>query len=164
MITRNLKYITQSRSFLSRSFNTNLSNELKALQELCKKFANEELKPVAAQLDRDGKFPRKQIHWLGELGMMGIGASAAYGGANMNTLALSVAVEELSRGCGSTGSIVSIHNCLYANLLDRVGTHEQKVKYLKPFTDGNKIGAFALSESGLTTSNSWNELLTFDSI
>lgn len=149
MITRNLRFITGSTRLISRSFNTDLSDELKSMRDLCKKFATDELKPVAGVLDKEGKFPKKQIQWLGELGMMGIGVSSEYGGANLNTLALSVAVEELSRGCGSTGSIVSIHNCLYASLLERVGTHEQKMKYLKPFTNGNKIGAFALSESGL---------------
>ena len=132
----------------SRSFASNLSNELKSLQELCRKFANEELKPVAAELDRECKFPRKQVQKLGDLGLMGIGVASEFGGANLNTLALSIAVEELSRGCASTGAIVSIHNCLYANLLNRLGSYEQKKKFLTPFTDGRKIGAFALSEAG----------------
>lgn len=148
MIIKSVKLVTVSSSFVSRTFSTQLSHELQSLQEICKKFSKEELKPVADQLDRDGKFPKKQIHKLGKLGVLGIGVASDYGGANMNTLALSIAVEELSQGCGSTGAIVSIHNCLYANLLNRVGTHEQKLKYLKPFVDGNKIGAFALSESG----------------
>lgn len=149
MITRNVKFITQSSSFLSRAFSTNLPDELRSLQELCRKFSDDELKPVADVLDREGRFPRKQIQKLGELGLMGITASSEYGGSNMSSLALSVVVEELSRGCGATGAIVSIHNCLYADLLSRLGTDEQKSKFLKPFVDGNKIGAFALSESGL---------------
>jgi len=132
---------------LSRPFSTNLPDELKSLQELCRKFSDEELKPVADVLDREAKFPKKQIQKLGELGLMGITASSDYGGSNMSSLALSIVVEELSRGCGATGAIVSIHNCLYADLLSRLGTDEQKSKFLKPFVDGNKIGAFALSES-----------------
>lgn len=146
---KTVKLLTQSTACTSRSFTTKLSDELKSLQELCRKFANEELKPVADHLDKECKFPKKQIQKLGELGLMGIGVSSEFGGANLNTLALSVAVEELSQGCASTGAIVSIHNCLYANLLNRLGTHEQKAKFLKPFTDGKKIGAFALSEAGL---------------
>jgi len=132
---------------LSRPFSTNLPDELKSLQELCRKFSDEELKPVADVLDREAKFPKKQIQKLGELGLMGITASSDYGGSNMSSLALSIVVEELSRGCGATGAIVSIHNCLYADLLSRLGTDEQKTTFLKPFVDGNKIGAFALSES-----------------
>lgn len=144
-----VKILTQSTAWASRSFTTKLSDELISLQEVCKKFANEELKPVADQLDKECKFPKMQVQKLGELGLMGIGANSEFGGANLNTLALSIAVEELSQGCGSTGAIVSIHNCLYANLLNRVGTYEQKIKFLKPYTDGKKIGAFALSEAGL---------------
>lgn len=149
MVTRHFKFITQSSSFLCRAFSTTLPDELKSLQELCKKFSEEELKPVADVIDREAKFPKKQIQKLGELGLMGINVSSDYGGSNLSALAMSIAVEELSRGCGSTGAIVSIHNCLYANLLSRLGTDEQKTKFLKPFVDGNKIGAFALSESGL---------------
>jgi butyryl-CoA dehydrogenase len=148
MLAKNVRFVKLCSNCSSRTFTTKLPNELKSLQELCKKFSNEELKPVADQLDKAAKFPKKQIQKLGKLGLMGICVSSDYGGSNMNTLALSVAVEELSQGCASTGSIVSIHNCLYANLLNRLGSNEQKKKYLRPFTDGNKIGAFALSESG----------------
>lgn len=79
---------------------------------------------------------------------MGITASADYGGSNMGALALSIIVEELSTSCASTGGIVSIHNCLYVNLLDRMGTDCLKSKYLANFSTGQKIGGFALSESG----------------
>src|SRR5690349_8906432 len=117
MIKRNIRVVAQSSSVLSRAFSTKLPDELKALQELCKKFSNEELKPVADRIDKESRYPKKQIKKLGELGLMGIGVASEYGGSNLNTLALSIVVEELSRGCGSTGAIVSIHNCLYGNLL-----------------------------------------------
>lgn len=146
MLKRN---VSQTLCVVSRAFSTKLPDELKVLQELCKKFSREELKPVAGQLDKDCKYPRKQIKMLGELGLMGIGVAPKHGGYNLSTLALSIVVEELSRGCGSTGAIVSIHNCLYANLLNRLGSDEQNSKFLKPYIDGNKIGAFALSESGV---------------
>lgn len=151
MITRNVKFVARSASLATRAFSTNLPDELKSLQELCRKFSNEELKPVADVVDKESRFPKQQIQQLGELGLMGIGVSSDFGGSNLKTLALSIVVEELSQGCGSTGAIVSIHNCLYANLLNRLGSHEQKQKFLKPFVDGNKIGAFALSESGLNS-------------
>lgn len=149
MMKKNLQIVVKSSNVLSRAFSTKLPEEIRALQELCKKFSNDELKPVADRFDKDCQYPRQQIKKLGELGLMGIGTDSEFGGANLNTLALSVAVEEISQGCGSTGAIVSIHNCLYANLLNRLGTAEQKAKFLKPYVDGNRIGAFALSEAGL---------------
>lgn len=77
---------------------------------------------------------------------MGICADPKYSGSGLNMLTLSVAVEELARGCASTGSIVSIHNCLYVNLLNKKGTEQQKCEFLTPFTRGT-VGAFALSEA-----------------
>lgn len=142
------RLIKQTSALLTRGFSTKLPEELRSLQEMCRKFSEEELKPVAGQIDRECKYPRRQIEKLGELGLMGVCAAQRFGGSGMSTLALSLVVEELSRGCGSTGAIVSIHNCLYVNLLDRIGTDEQKERFLKPFVDGNKVGAFALSESG----------------
>lgn len=134
---------------ITRYFTTNLPNDVKIIQELCRKFTIEELKPnVVSKNDQESRFPAEQIQKLGEMGFMGIGVSSDYGGSNLNTLALSVIVEELSRGCSSVGAIVSIHNCLYANLINRVGSQEQKEKWLREYTNGKKIGAFALSEMG----------------
>ncbi|KAL1497402.1 hypothetical protein ABEB36_008379 [Hypothenemus hampei] len=123
-----------------------LSEQHLEIQKTCRNFAETELKPIAAQLDRDCKFPIKQIEKLGELGILGITAAPKYGGCGEGALALSIAVEEISRGCGGTGAIISIHNALYASLVDTFGTDEQKEKFLAPFTCGN-IGCFALSES-----------------
>lgn len=79
---------------------------------------------------------------------MSINVSPKYGGSGLDTLSTSIIVEELSNGCASTGIIVAIHNCLYANLLNSRGTEKQKDEFLRPFTNGD-IGAFALSEHGL---------------
>lgn len=78
---------------------------------------------------------------------MGITANPKYGGSGENMLGLAVAVEEISKGCGGTGAIVSIHNALYVNLLDQFGTEMQKETFLANFTQGN-VGCFALSEPG----------------
>ncbi|CAG9797662.1 unnamed protein product [Chironomus riparius] len=132
---------------ITRYFTTNLPNDVKIIQDLVRKFTNEELRPeVVAKNDRESRFPTEQIEKLGDMGFMGVSAAAEFGGSNMNILSLSVIVEELSRGCASVGAIVSIHNCLYANLLSRIGTQEQKEKWLREYTTGKKIGAFALSE------------------
>uniref|UniRef100_V5G3M1 Short-chain specific acyl-CoA dehydrogenase, mitochondrial n=2 Tax=Anoplophora glabripennis TaxID=217634 RepID=V5G3M1_ANOGL len=82
---------------------------------------------------------------MGELGLLAINVSEKYGGSEQDSLALAVAVEEIARACGGTGTIMSVHNCLYVNLLDRCGTEEQKETFLKPFTSGT-LGCFALSE------------------
>lgn len=84
---------------------------------------------------------------MGELGLLAINVSEKWGGSNQDSLALAVAVEEIARGCGGTGTIVSVHNCLYVNLLNRCGTDQQKEQFLKPFTKGT-LGCFALSEPG----------------
>nr|CAI5824235.1 unnamed protein product [Callosobruchus analis] len=115
------------------------------LQQMCKDFAETELKPVAAQLDREHRFPAEQIKKMGELGLLSITVSEEYGGAGQDMLALAVAVEELAKACGGTGTIVSVHNCLYVGLLDRCGNPAQKEKFLRPFTSGT-LGCFALSE------------------
>ncbi|KAG5891722.1 hypothetical protein JTB14_000325 [Gonioctena quinquepunctata] len=115
------------------------------LQKTCRDFAEVELKPIASQLDKDHKFPSEQIKKMGELGLLAINVSEKYGGVGQDTLALAVAVEEIAKGCGGTGTIVSVHNCLYVNLLDRCGTESQKETFLRPFTSGT-LGCFALSE------------------
>ncbi|XP_044253378.1 short-chain specific acyl-CoA dehydrogenase, mitochondrial-like [Tribolium madens] len=131
----------------SRNFSLHkLSEDHLMIQKTCREFAERELKPIAAQLDREHKFPEKQIKQLGQLGLLAISVSKEYGGSGQDNLALAVAVEEIARGCGGTGAIVSIHNCLYSNLLNRLGTEQQKEKFLCPFIRDSELGCFALSE------------------
>lgn len=81
------------------------------------------------------------------MGLMAISIDSKWGGSGLDMLSTAIAVEEISRGCAGTGIIVSIHNCLYAHLIEKKGTPAQKEEFLKPFTNG-EIGAFALSEHG----------------
>ncbi|XP_030764472.1 short-chain specific acyl-CoA dehydrogenase, mitochondrial-like isoform X1 [Sitophilus oryzae] len=130
----------------TRSFSLHqLSEQHLLLQKTCKDFATRELKPIASQLDKENKYPTEQINKLGKLGLLGITADPKYGGSGESMLGLAVAVEEISKGCGGTGAIISIHNALYVNLLNRLGTEEQKECFLRPFTQ-ESIGCFALSE------------------
>ncbi|KAL3272670.1 hypothetical protein HHI36_014134 [Cryptolaemus montrouzieri] len=122
-----------------------LPEEHLMLQKTCRDFAEAELKPYAAQLDKEHKFPKDQIKKMGELGLLSINVSDKWGGSGQDTLAMAVAIEEIARGCGGTGTIASVHNCLYVNLIDRCGTDLQKEKFLRPFTKGT-LGCFALSE------------------
>ncbi|KAF2882731.1 hypothetical protein ILUMI_23464 [Ignelater luminosus] len=129
----------------SRSFTINLSEEHLILQKTCRSFAETELKPVASQFDKEQKFPVEQIKKMGELGLLSVNVPERWGGSGQDRLALAVGVEEIARGCGGTGAIMSIHNTLYVNLVERCGTDKQKEQFLKPFTCGI-LGSFALSE------------------
>ncbi|XP_053674828.1 short-chain specific acyl-CoA dehydrogenase, mitochondrial-like [Anopheles nili] len=145
---RKLSTASGTRLVLSRQFSVcELSREHKEIQQLCRRFSDHELKPAASAIDRNGTFPAEHIAKLAKLGLMRVTVSPNYGGSGMDMLSLSIIVEELSRGCGSTGSIVSIHNCLYANLLNRLGTDEQRERFFNKY-DSKTIGAFALSEAG----------------
>lgn len=134
----------------SRSFTSQLNEQQLAVQKLTRSFANEHLKPKAAKMDLDALFPFEQIKAITEMGLMGACVSQEQGGLGLDYLSLAIAIEELSRGCASTGMIVSIHNFLYVNLINEKGTQEQKDIFLKGFTNGH-IGCFALSEPGSGT-------------
>ncbi|XP_072931693.1 short-chain specific acyl-CoA dehydrogenase, mitochondrial-like isoform X1 [Epargyreus clarus] len=131
----------------SRTFTSQLSEQQLAMQELARNFTNEHLKPNASKLDLQARFPFEQVKRLTDLGFMGASVDQAYGGLGLDYLSLAVIVEELSQGCASTGMLLSIHNFLYANLVNEKGTEDQKERFLRDFTKGS-IGCFALSEPG----------------
>lgn len=85
---------------------------------------------------------------MGELGLMSIAVPENVGGTGLDYLAYVIAMEEISRACASTGVIMSVHNSLYLGPIEKFGSKDQKEKYITPFTNGNKIGCFALSEPG----------------
>jgi len=120
------------------------------IYEMCRKFADEELAPNAGSWDKKHQYPADAMSHLSELGLMGVNVSTDHGGSEMDALAYAIAMEEISRGCASTGVIMSAHNSLYLYPIDAFGTEEQKQKYIAPFaTPGdNKIGCFGLSEPG----------------
>jgi butyryl-CoA dehydrogenase len=91
-------------------------------------------------------FSDEQIRKMGELGLMGISAPEEYGGSGLDTLAYAIAMEEISRGCGSVGNIMTAHNSLYISPIQNFGNEKQKDEYLAPYLDGSKIGCFCLSE------------------
>ncbi|XP_016409946.1 short-chain specific acyl-CoA dehydrogenase, mitochondrial-like [Sinocyclocheilus rhinocerous] len=118
------------------------------MRQTCRDYAQKELAPIAAQLDKDHKFPAKQVKELGAMGVMAVEVPESLGGAGMDYLAYCLAVEELSRGCASTGVIVSVNNSLYLGPILKFGTEEQKKQWITPFTTGERVGCFALSEPG----------------
>jgi Acyl-CoA dehydrogenases len=125
---------------------TELTEEQRMIQDVARDFAENEIKPVAGELDKQGKFPTKLVKKLGELGFMGIFVPEEYGGSGMDTFSYVLALEEICKACASTGIIMSAHSSLACEPILRFGTEEQKKKYLIPLARGEKIGCFSLSE------------------
>jgi len=118
------------------------------LQKTCRDFADNELKPIAAKIDKEHLFPKDQVKKMGELGLMAISVPEKYGGTGLDYLAYAIAMEEISRGCASAGVIMSVNNSLYLGPVLGFGSEKQKEEFIPPFTDGSKVGCFALSEPG----------------
>ncbi|XP_059147778.1 short-chain specific acyl-CoA dehydrogenase, mitochondrial-like [Physella acuta] len=118
------------------------------LKKTCRDFAENELMPIAGQLDKEHKFPTEQIKKLGQLGLLCVDVPESEGGTGLDYLAYAIAIEEISRGCASTGVVLSVNNSLYLGPILKYATPKQKESFLKPFLNGDKIGCFALSEPG----------------
>ncbi|KAL3858524.1 hypothetical protein ACJMK2_013109 [Sinanodonta woodiana] len=118
------------------------------LKKTCRDFANNELVPIAGKLDKEHIYPREQVQKLGQLGLLCVDVPEKEGGTGLDYLAYAIAIEEISRGCASTGVILSVNNSLYLGPVQKYATQQQKEKFLKPFLHGDKVGCFALSEPG----------------
>jgi len=127
---------------------TELSEELDALREAVRRFAETEIAPHAARIDRDNRFPRELWPMMGELGLLGITVPAEYGGAGMGYLAHLVAMEEISRASGSVGLSYGAHSNLCVQNLYLNGNPAQRAKYLPKLCSGEWVGALAMSEPG----------------
>ncbi|OPL33262.1 short-chain mitochondrial acyl-specific, partial [Mytilus galloprovincialis] len=125
-----------------------LSETHQMLQKTCRDFADNELVPIAGKLDKDHQFPLEQIKKLGELGIMCVDIPESEGGTGLDYLAYAIALEEISRGCASTGCIVSVNNSLYLGPIKKNANQMQKELFQTPFLHGDKVGCFALSEPG----------------
>ncbi|RYG67816.1 hypothetical protein EON64_06595 [archaeon] len=110
-----------------------LKEEHIAVAQTCRNFAETELKPIAAKVDKEHWFPAEQVKKLGELGMMGVTVSPDWNGSGMDYVSYAIAMEEISRGCASTGVIMSANNSLYCAPVEKFATNEQKERFLKPW-------------------------------
>ncbi len=128
--------------------NFELTEEQRMIQEMCQRFAEKEIKPVAAKLDETHEHPADLCQKMGELGLMGIAIPEDYGGAGMDYVSYILAMIEISKGCASTGVIMSVNNSLYCFPVNTYGTHEQKLKDLTPVASGKAIGCYGLTEAG----------------
>lgn len=128
-----------------------LSKEHEMARTLFRDFAQNEVKPLAQEVDETEQFPTETVEKMQKLGFMGIPMPKEYGGQGCDTLTYAMCIEELSKVCGTTGVIVSAHTSLGADPIKKFGTPEQKEKFLRPLVSGEKIGAFGLTEPGAGT-------------
>jgi isovaleryl-CoA dehydrogenase len=125
-----------------------LGEDVNALREMVHRWAQERVKPMAAQIDRDNTFPSELWPELGELGLLGITVPGEYGGAGMGYLAHVIAVEEIARASASVSLSYGAHSNLCVNQIKLNGSPEQKAKYLPALVSGAHVGALAMSEAG----------------
>lgn len=123
-----------------------LSEEHKMLRDMVKKFTDKELRPIAGKIDKECHIPREVVDKAAALGLLGIPFPEKYGGSGFGELGYCIAIEEVSRGCGSFPVFLGAHTSIGATAIYLDGTEEQKQKYLVPLASGKKIGAFALTE------------------
>jgi isovaleryl-CoA dehydrogenase len=125
-----------------------LGDEIDALRDTTRAFADERIAPIAAEIDRTDEFPRHLWPEMGALGLHGITVPEEYGGADMGYLAHTVAMEEVSRASASVGLSYGAHSNLCVNQIRINGTEEQKRRYLPKLVSGEHLGALAMSEPG----------------
>jgi isovaleryl-CoA dehydrogenase len=128
--------------------NFQLGEDIDALRDAVHEFAQKEIAPRAAELDKNDKFPMDLWRKMGDLGVLGITVGEEYGGANMGYLAHMIAMEEISRASASVALSYGAHSNLCVNQIRRNGTPEQRQKYLPKLITGEHVGALAMSEAG----------------
>jgi len=128
-----------------------LSKQQQMAQKMYREFAENEVKPLAKKVDAEEYFPAETVKKMAKLGMMGIYFPTEVGGAGGDVLSYVMAVEEMSKVCGTTGVILSAHTSLCAAPIYENGTPEQKAKYLPKLCSGEWLGAFGLTEPGAGT-------------
>src|SRR3954467_14326999 len=128
--------------------NFQLGEDIDALRDAVQAFAQSEIAPRAAEIDRSDQFPMDLWRKMGELGVLGITVPEEYGGAGMGYLAHMIAMEEISRASASVGLSYGAHSNLCVNQIRRNGTEAQKKKYLPKLVSGEHVGALAMSEPG----------------
>ncbi|MBR0254945.1 MAG: acyl-CoA dehydrogenase [Bacteroidales bacterium] len=131
------------------NFNLNKTQEL--FRQMIREFAEKEVKPLAAEIDEQERFPQETVDKMAKLGLFGIPVPKQYGGAGGDNIMYSIAVEELSRCCATTGVVVSAHTSLCMSPILQFGTEEQKMKYVPKLASGEWIGAFGLTEPNAGT-------------
>ena len=123
-----------------------LSEDQNMVLDMARRFAEERLKPFAAEWDKTKHFPREQLREMGELGLMGMLVPPQYNGAGTDYVSYALAIEEIAAGDGAVSTIMSVHNSVGCMPILKFGTEEQKERFLKPLASGEWLGAFCLTE------------------
>ena len=131
--------------------NFQLTKEQEFVRKMVREFAETEVEPLAADIDKEHRFPVETVEKMAKYGMLGIPFPTEYGGAGGDHISYAITVEELARVCGSTAVICSAHTSLCCWPIFNYGTEEQKKKYLPDLLSGKKLGAFGLTEPGAGT-------------
>jgi butyryl-CoA dehydrogenase len=126
--------------------NFDLTDVQREIQKTCKDFALKELIPNARKWDEAHAWPEAAVKKLGELGLLGVAVPEKDGGSGLDNVCYALAIEEISRGCASTGVIMSVNNSLYCDPVMKFATEEQKREFLHPYARGEKLGCFGLTE------------------
>jgi len=128
--------------------NFGLTEEQQMVKDQVTRFAETEIKPIAAELDRTHRHPQEIARKLGEMGIMGVTVPVEYGGAGMDNVTYVLCMIAVSKACASCGVIVSVNNSLYGFPVKTYGTDAQKKKFLAPVASGKVEGCYALTEAG----------------
>ena len=124
-----------------------LTEDQMLIQSMIREFAESEIRPFAAEIDKSSRFPVETVKKMADLGLLGMTIPAAFGGSAGDTVSYAIAVEEISRVCASHGAIFTAHISLAMGAILRYGTKAQKEKYLFDLAAGSKLGAFCLTDS-----------------
>ena len=116
------------------------------IRDMARQFAQERLKPFAADWDREHRFPAEAIREMADLGFLGMLVPEEWGGAQTGHLAYAMALEEIAAGDGACSTIMSVHNSVGCMPIHKFGSAEQKERFLRPLAQGSMLGAFALTE------------------
>ncbi|MCH9744958.1 MAG: acyl-CoA dehydrogenase family protein, partial [Gammaproteobacteria bacterium] len=133
---------------MMQPINFQLDDTAIMLRDSIKQFAQQEIAPLAEEIDQTNQFPRQLWPKLGDMGLLGITVDEAHGGANMGYVEHVIAMEEISRASGAIGLSYGAHSNLCVNQIHRFGNDEQKQKYLPQLITGEHVGALAISEAG----------------
>jgi len=138
----------EEKAMYAGGLNFALGEEIEALRDSVRRFAGQRIAPLADEFDRNNGFPKALWREMGDIGLLGITADEACGGAGLGYVAHAVAMEEISRASASVGLSYGAHSNLCVNQINRNGTEEQKAHYLPKLISGEHIGALAMSEPG----------------
>ncbi len=123
-----------------------LTPEQKLIRDTARDFAQREIAPKAAELDKSGRWPDEIVKKMAELGFLGVAIPEEYGGGGLDAISYVLAMEEISAACASCGVIMSVNNSLFCDPIYKFGTEQQKKDVLTPTASGQKLGCFGLTE------------------